>query len=228
MNNTNTLRTELSALTQRAQTLQTDARDARKHLNAAREAVVEGTGTTSDLMRAQSESDALNGAVEAISQRIAAKSREIDAAEAGESRAAQLKELENGAREFDAARTEARKIGAQIAEALESLPALYANLRRCELLRMSLTGTAQSLDLAADFEGFRDLEKAPEIALENEFLNAMPISHREAARQMLAKERERFFALEKESWRPADGGAAASNSPGLLPSGPYIPHSHAV
>ncbi len=228
MNNTNTLRTELAALESRAQTLNADARDARKRLNAAREALVSGTGDNAALIAAQSEADALAGAVEAIAQRIAAKLRELAAAETGESRAAQLVELEAGASEFFQLRQESREIAKRLAGALAEMPQLFATMRRCELLHMSLTSSAQSAGLVEDFAGFADLNRASLIALEAEFLDAMPTEHRENARVMLAREREAFFSIEKESWRAPTGGAANAISPGLLPSGAYKPRVNAA
>jgi chromosome segregation ATPase len=238
MNTTTNLRMELKELEARSVQLNGDARDARKRLNDAREAVVEGTGMTADLMRAQSESDALSGAVEALASKIAAKLREIDAAQTGENRLASIEELQIGAADFDGDRSDAREIAERLAAVLAELPTLYTKMREADQLRDRLIFEAEEAGLEAEWEGYGELKRAvPGVSLQAETLDLISDpAHRQSARQMLETERQHFYNRDMDKWREshgetggaATGGAATAISPGLLPSGTYQPRAAAA
>jgi chromosome segregation ATPase len=187
MNSTTNLQMELKELEARSAQLNGDAQSARKRLNLAREAVVEGTGTTADLMRAQSESDALGGAVEALASKIAAKLREIDAAQTGENRLASIEELQNGGADFDGDRSDAREIAERLAAVLAELPTLYTKMREADQLRDRLIFEAEEAGLEAEWEGYAELKRAiPGVTLQAEALDLISDpAHRHTAAPLL-------------------------------------------
>ncbi len=234
MNTTTNLRMELKELEARSAQLNADAQSARKRLNLAREAVVEGTGTTADLMRAQSESDALGGAVEALASKIAAKLREIDAAQTGENRLASIEELQIGAADFDGDRSDAREIAERLAAVLAELPTLYTKMREADQLRDRLIFEAEEAGLEAEWEGYGELKRAvPGVSLQAEVLDLISDpAHRRAVASMLDTERQHVYDRDMGEWREKHGaptgGAGHALTPGAEPSGPYIPRAAAA
>jgi hypothetical protein len=150
---TEELTAEIAALDARHAELRTEAEQTGQALRQAQEALITGKGTAAKVTASYIADAALKDAIVAIGQRIEAKRQELSAAEDEAEQAAQIGELFNLGREFEAARAGIDAASVEIVAAIATLPGLVDLIAQAESLQLSFAHKAEQLKVSGTLEG---------------------------------------------------------------------------
>ncbi len=141
------LEKEVATLQARAAEIDSEYSRALTTRDAAQEALISGSGTTSTLTQGQTTVQALEEARAEIARRIDAKQREVAKAKAAAERARKIAEMEAAGTEYDTTRAAIMDAAGEIAAVFsEKIPALLESTRQLHGLQLRVVNLAREID----------------------------------------------------------------------------------
>jgi hypothetical protein len=171
------LRRQLETAQNRAQQIEAQRDAAAQKLDFARGALVDGTGTTSELTSAQSEFDALQSAFLLIGKRIEDKRAAVGSAQATENRATQLAQAEHQAERFLSLRSEIQSDVPRLLALLEAeVSGLISRIDSAEVLALDFARTVETIENPPEVFEMPDGQSVSVKAIENQGTRAMLVA----------------------------------------------------
>jgi hypothetical protein len=171
------LRRQLETAQNRAQQIEAQRDAAAQKLETARAALVDGTGTTTELTSAQSEFDALQSAFSLSRKRIEDKRAAVENAQATEQRAALIAQASDQAARFLSLRAEIQSDVPRLLALLEAeVSGLISRIDSAEVLALDFARTVETIENPPEvFDGF-DGQSVSVKAIENQGTRAMLVA----------------------------------------------------
>jgi hypothetical protein len=171
------LRRQLETAQNRAQQIEAQRDAAAQKLETARGALVDGTGSTSELTSAQSELDALQSAFVLIGKRIEDKRVAVGSAQATEQRAALMAQARDQAERFLSLRAEIQSDVSRIFGVLEAeVSGLISRIDSAEVLALDFARTFEEIQNPPEVFEMPDGQKVSAKAIENQGTRAMLVA----------------------------------------------------